>query len=690
MTKHNLLCSTTCVALLAFLALTAGCSTTQEAARSASASAENVVATFGGQTLTLTEFEDQYTRTIGTRAMAQDDSLAEYQDFLQRYVDFRLKVLEGKQAGYHEDPGIHAEINNYRTSFAKPYLLDKEVINPIIKNLYERSSEMVDASHILIRVTQTASPADTLAAYNKITALRDSVQQGIPFGDLAFRHSEDPSAKRDMAGQGYRGNLGFFTAGRMVEEFEDQAYTTPVGEVSEPFRTQFGYHILYVNDRQPTVPDINVSHIMSRVQSQTPEDTAAALAKIQEAQARLAAGEPFAEVAQALSDDTNSARNGGAVGTLRYDDNRVAKSFKDAAFALEVGTPSDIVQTPYGYHIILITGRDEQGTLEEEYESLKKIAANLPRTQRAEQQLATETRKRYHATVDSTALRALLTTSTPDSLLQKLAAASFTEAELNQPIATLGDSTYTVQDLSSHVIENRPARSATAEQLLWVAVDALLDKVALDFEAAQLEQRDDEFGRIMKEFRDGLVLFRLMEDSVWTAAAQDSAAVQAYYEVHRDQYRFDDRTRVIEIFSPLDSVLTVIDTQLDSGTDLATVTSSFDERTSQYVTIDTLMVEGATNSIYDQVLSLSEGERTDKLEHRRGQVILIHAGVDPARPKMFEEARTEAANDYQRVLEDQLMTRLRNKYDVQTYPQRLVRAFEADRSTTSAATNAME
>ncbi|HMB90774.1 MAG TPA: peptidylprolyl isomerase, partial [Rhodothermales bacterium] len=195
---------------------------------------------------------------------------------------------------------------------------------------------------------------------------------------------------------------------------------------------------------------------------------------------------------------------------------------------------------------------------------------------------------------------------------------------------------------------------------------------------------------IMKEFRDGLILFRLMEDSVWTAAAQDTAAVQAYYEAHRDEYQFGDRTRIIEIFSPLDSVLTAIDAQLDSGADLATITASFDERTSQYVTIDTLMVEGATNSIYDQVLSMSEGERTDKLEHRRGLVILIHAGVDPARPKTFEEARTEAANDYQQVLEDQLMSRLHDKYEVQTYPQRLVRAFSEDTSMSSDATDAME
>lgn len=692
MTKHNLFFSSAaCLLMTALLLVGAGCGSSKESARSSSMDAANIIATYGNETLTLAEFENHYTRTVGNRAMAMEDSVAEYQDFLQRYVDFRLKVKEGVRAGYSTDPEILNEINSYRTSFAKPYLLDKTVLEPIIQDLYERSKEMVSASHILLRVPQDAPPADTLTAYNKIVALRDSAMQGVPFGDLAFRHSEDPSASREGGGPGFRGDLGFFTAGRMVEEFENEAYTTPVGEVSEPFRTQFGYHILHVKDRQPVIPNVTVAHIMVRLAGNAPEDSAEAIQKIEAIQDRLESGEAFPQVAQTSSEDANSARNGGVLGTLRYDDYRVDAAFKDAAFGLEeLNTPSEIVETQYGYHILMLTDRDELGTLEEEYDSLKKTAANLPRTKRAEDQLTADIRTRYASMIDSTALRSLVATQHSDSVIILLSTSSFSEAELNQPIASLGDSTFTLGDLTAYLKNNRVTMMPTADEQLWTAVDDLIDQHALDYEAAQLEQRDAEFGRIMAEFRDGLVLFRLMEDSVWTAATQDSLALQAHYNAHREAYQFPKRTRVIEVYSKADTVLTSIAAQLAGGTSLESFVAEIDEATSRYVNIDTLLVEDATNSVYDQAIVLDEGEHTAVLQHRTGHVILFNAGTVAPRPKTFEEARTEVANDYQQVLEDRLLARLRKDYNVRTYPERLSAAFQEMTSTASGTTDAME
>src|SRR5690606_13069177 len=147
-----------------------------------------------------------------------------------------------------------------------------------------------------------APAADTLAAYEKITALRDSIEAGMPFDEVAFRHSEDPSARRN------RGDLGYFTGGRMIEPFENAAYATPVGEIAGPVRTRFGYHLLYVKDRRPRTPDIRASHILIRLQGQTEADSAAALETIRQIQDRLAAGEDFATLARLYSDDVASGR----------------------------------------------------------------------------------------------------------------------------------------------------------------------------------------------------------------------------------------------------------------------------------------------------------------------------------------------------------------------------------------------
>ena len=381
-----------------------------------------IVAVFNDQALTLEEFEKRYARTVGSAEAARDDSLSEYQDYLDRFVNFKLKVLAADSAGYTRDPSILTEIDNYRTSFARPYLIDKEVMNPILSELYVRGKEMIESSHILLRVAENAQPADTLAAYQKLEAIRDSVMQGVEFGDLALRHSQDPSAQNPRATQGYRGWLGTFSAGRMVKPFEDQAYGTPVGEVSTIFRTQFGYHLLYVHDRQPKIDDIRISHIMVRPKGNTADDSTQALDRIQGLKSRIEDGEKFETVAREFSEERNSARNGGDLGFLRYDNYNVDPTFREAAFAMtELNTLSDIVTSQYGYHLLIITERGETGTFEEEYEALKRTASRLPRLRKAEVGLAKDARSRYEATIDTSALRMIAGPPLPpDSLLRYL------------------------------------------------------------------------------------------------------------------------------------------------------------------------------------------------------------------------------------------------------------------------------
>ncbi len=679
-----------CAALLGAALLAAGCGSTLTPLQRAATKDPATVAVFAEQTLTLPAFEAQYARSVGGRTAAQDDSLGAYQDFLERYVNFRLKVIEGLHAGYDRDPAILQEINGYRASFAKPYLLDKSVVNPIIADLYERSREMVDVSHILLRVGPDAPPADTLAAYNEMIALRDSARQGVDFGDLAFRHSQDPSAQRAAPGDpGHRGRLGFFTAGRMVEPFERMAYRTPAGEVSPVFRTQFGYHLLYVHDRQPAVPEVRVSHLMLRPEGATAADSAKTLEDLQALKRRLEAGESFSDLAREYSVDKVSAERGGDLGFLRYDNTQILKVFREAAFGLDsLNTVSDVLITPYGYHLLTITERKERGTLDDEYESLKQMASKLPRTREAELQLAADLRTQYAARVDSTTLLDAVAPVPFDSLMIVLGGAHLPDSVLARPFASLGDSTYTLRRLTAFVADHRIQRMDSKDQQLWKTVDTFLDQSALAYEAAQLEARDDEFRAIMDEFRDGLILFRLMEDSVWSAAAQDSAALAAYFEAHRDAYQFPERTRIVEVYSRSDSLLQAVAARLDEGLGLDALAAEWAQDTTGTVSLDTMLVAGKTNSVFDYALPLDEGAHTTLIPYRQGYVVLVRQGQVPARPKTLDEARTEVVNDYQQVLEDRLVERLRRKYHVLTFPERLARAFTeppAEAATTTAA-----
>src|SRR5690606_3885957 len=138
----------------------------------------SIVAVYDDQVVTIEEIEDQYTRSAGATGLSSTDTLSNYREFLSRYVDFRLKVLAARAAGLDTSEGRKQEFKAHRTNLARPLLLEKEVIEPLMRQFYERMQTGVDASHILVQVRRDASPEDTLAAYNRSSAIRDSVIQG--------------------------------------------------------------------------------------------------------------------------------------------------------------------------------------------------------------------------------------------------------------------------------------------------------------------------------------------------------------------------------------------------------------------------------------------------------------------------------------------------------------------------------
>ena len=679
------------VLAIATLALS-GCSGAMTAAEKAALKDPTTLALYADQVLTLEEFEERYARTVGGREVARDDSLSEYQDFLERYVNFRLKVIAADSAGYNDDPSIEQEINTYRASFARPYLIDKEVMHPILSDFYRKRKEMVEASHILLRLDTNASPQDTLAAYLKMSALRDSVQRGLAdFGDLAERNSEDPSARDSRAPQGYRGHLGYFTAGTMVEEFENMAYRTQEGKVSKIFRTRFGYHLMYVHDRREVVPPIRISHIMIRLKGNTPADTLEARQKIDSLKTRLDAGESFEKLAKNHSEERNSGRKGGDLGFLRFENYRVDPAFREAVFAMDELNKVGFVESRIGFHLFQITERRELGTFEEEYESLKNTVSKLPRLRKAEQALAKEARMRYTSTIDTTALLDIFADAGLNAMMQQVRTGSFSDSVKAIPVATLADSTYTFGQLTT--LAEDPAilfrNMLTEEEQVVELANVFLDQMAISHEAMRLEQRDEEFRLIMDEFRDGMVLFKLMEDSVWTAAAQDSAGLALYFDAHRDQYQYPDRRRLLELFSASDSLLQAPVERIDQGLSWSDLQAELALDTTNAVRLDTMMVAGPTNSVYDQALDIGEGEHTEPIPYRGGYVVLFRSGTEQARPKTFEEARAELVNDYQTVVEDHLIERLRRLHRVRTFPERLIPAFNepsSDAPTTTAST----
>lgn len=637
----------------------------------------SVIAVIGTEQITLKEFEREYAKSAGGRKNAADDSLGAYEDFLSRYVDFRLKVAEARSAGFANDSSLQAEATSYRNSIARPYMIEQEILGPIMRDLFARSQEVVSTSHILVQVSPNSAPADTLVAYERAAALLDSLKSGADFEELARKYSEDPSAQ-SSSGPGAGGFLGFLPAGTLVPEFEEMAYSTPAGEVSPIFRTQFGYHLLRVNGREPAVPDIRVAHIMVVSGDPTIADPAAFLDSLK---LRIDAGEDFASLARQYSMHQESAHNGGDLGIYlsRYAESGTPPAFQEAAFKLqEVGDISDVVETPYGYHLIQLLERRDTGDFASMEAQLKQMATRSPRAREAQREYLEDIHTRYNLSVDSTFAFNALAGFDPDTLATVLRTKALPPETLSDTVIVLGDSIYTMADFATFAARiSLPAIQTSKAQVIYL-LNGYISNITISYATETLEQRNEEFKSIMDDFRDGLLLFRIMEDSVWNAASADSAALLKLYEANADRYQFPERTRAVVFRSDDKAVLNRVGEQLGVGRSAWEIQAAFAADDSTQLRIDTVFVAQGTNSMYNSVLAIDESMHTEPISVTDGHMVLLRDGQEAARPKTFLEARAEVINEYQEILEQKLLRRLHEKYAVYTYPERLSRAFEPE------------
>lgn len=651
------------VVLLSLCLAMAGCSSGGSATGPSAASAppaDSVVAVIDGAPLSLSELRTAYQSANNPSGT---DSVTSYQNFLEQYVNYRVKVRAAREAGLDSLPELQREVQTYRQQLAEPRLLKNEVYEPLIRTLYERRQSEVDVSHILLRVKPDAPPADTQEAYRALQSIADSLERGVPFADLAYRNSEDPSAQK-KGRQGYRGRLGYLRAGQLVAPFEKRMYDVAPDSVSGIFRTQFGYHILKVHDRRPTKPPIRLAHIMLRPDS---ADVAPRrrLDSLRTAIVRNTAD--FAEVARQYSEDRRSAPKGGDLGRVQSTSS-LPPAFQKAVSRLDsVGAVSDVVQTRYGYHLIKLTDRETLPTYEEAYDDLKKKIEGRPRVERRKTQYAQAVRADAGVAVDTSRLLAETTLTALDTLsrpLLSLLDADSAGAGSSPPIATMGDSTYTLHQLARHVTQTDGGARLSVGEVL----DDFLNTKALTYAQGRLEEQDPAFAAKMETYRNGLLAFQFMQDSVWTVAAQDTAALRRTFRQHRDRYRYPARVRTVVLRAAADSVLAPYaeDGAFAARVDRASADS--------LVTVDTMMVTDTSPEAYRRVQSASDRSAVGPFQHNGNALLLLRDQRLPPRRKRFEEALSAVTRDYQDTYEQTVLRRLRERYDVTTYPERLRRA----------------
>jgi peptidyl-prolyl cis-trans isomerase SurA len=568
------------------------------------------------------------------------------EEYLTLFINFKLKVEEARSRGLDTTAAFVQEFNQYRDELRKPYLPEATLVDSLVKLTYERMQSEVKASHILLNLKPEATPEDTARIYNRIIQIRNEILAGKKFGDAAVAYSEDPSAKVN------NGSLGYFTALQMVYPFENAAYSTPVGQISKPIRTRFGYHLVYVEDRRPARGEVEVSHIMIR----GADNDTKSRDKIFEIYDQLKAGVSWDELCKQYSEDPGSKDNGGKLRPFGVGVMSGIPAFESTAFSLvNPGEISDPFRTQYGWHVMRLERKIPLAPFSELSANLKNRVARDERTQLSKQALQTKLRKDFafqeNAAVKSKAFHLA------DTTLQKGKWKIPAAAAQGETLFNLGAKKFTVQEFFKYVVKNQRPNTQAPEKYFDQLYNQFVDARILDAQEQRIIEANPEYNFLLKEYYEGILLFDIMEKEVWNKASADSIGQHKYYTAHATDYQAPERARASLFFGPT----------ADFREPLKAVIVQKNEKAVQdYVSSNKIRSESGyfTKGEKDILNKVSWATGLYPLEENGMYYLAWLKEILPAGTMSFEEARPSVISDYQTFVEKGWIEQLKKKYTV--------------------------
>ncbi|MDN4164643.1 peptidylprolyl isomerase [Cytophagales bacterium LB-30] len=595
-----------------------------------------------------------------------DDSVVteqEVRDYLELYIKFKLKIEDALALGLDQQPSFKTEFETYRKQLTKPYLTENTTSTALVQEAYERLKTEVNAAHILLMLAEDASPADTLAAYQRMVDIRKQAIAGKDFHQLAAQYSEDPSAQ-EMGGR-----LGYFTGLQMVYQFEDAAYKTEVGQISPIVRTRFGYHIIKVLDKRPSQGKVKVSHIMVRAsEGQSAPDSLAAYKKVSELHEKLSKGANWEELCSQFSDDLNTRNRGGLLPA--FGTGSMVESFEKAAFGLtDIGEISQPIKSPYGWHIIRLEEKIPLEPFEKLKASIENKVSKDSRSQIQQSAFLARLKREYTFTPNPKG-EALLPQLSDSSLLVGTWQAPSNKKTLATPLFTLAGKVYTLQDFSQEVVNNQYAQPGKSPQgIMQQYYQRFVDETLLSYEESQLPRKYPEYRFLIKEYFEGILLFQLMEEKVWNKASEDTLGLRRFFEDNLANYQWKDRAEAF-ILHTSDSKLAKEIAQIPNLSDslLRALEKQHNQTSGLVLLTEHNVFEKGQHEVLDQI-NWELGAYDLTFKNRYYHIRLVR--LIPAGAKQLKESKGVVISDYQQYLEDQWVKELRERYAVKIIEEEL-------------------
>jgi len=614
---------------------------------------KEVLLTINDEPVLASEFKRVYKKNLD---LVQEESQKTVEGYLQLFVDYKLKVAEAYEQEFHEAQSYREDFAKYEEQLSRNYIFEDKVTSELAKEAYDRSLEEIEASHILIMVNYDAVPQDTLAAYNKIKAIRDRAVKGEDFATLAKETSEEPNIEKT------EGHLGYFTAFSLVYPFETMAYATPVGAVSEIVRTQFGYHIIKVHDRREKASEITVSHIMistrDTTKSYNPRE------RIKEIYALVKQGDSFENLAKQYSDDKNSGKVGGKLRRFSKGDLR-SDRFEEAAYALSnPGDISEPVLSNFGWHIIRLEEKHPLPTYEEKREMLERRVKEGSRSKIVTNAVNKKIKEKF-GFVKSTSYSPYFDTKVGDSVVGRRWAYDSIPASENKLMFTIGgDREVYFSDFATYIYKRQFKSKQYQKKISLLAdyYDEFETQELKIYFRKKLEANNEEYAAIINEYRDGLLIFDVMGKNVWRKAKKDSVGQQDFFAKNRSNYQWKERVDVSILGATKESVIKQVEELLTAGKTAEEIKTQLNGEKE----VNVLLTEGVYELDQRELPSgfVPKIGVSKIYEENNSFIIVLVNKIIASGPKEFEEVKGKVISDYQTHVEKTWMDELRAKFKV--------------------------
>ena len=607
--------------------------------------------TYGNKVVTKQEFLSAFDKNPNLE-MSRRKALDEYKDL---FINFKLKVQSAYDEKLNEAALFKSESETFKKQIVESFINDEANIKTLLNEAFERSQKDIHLSQIFI-----VNGSDTVASRMEIFKAYQELTSGKNFKEVLKKYTSDTTQIKD------EGSLGFITVFSLPYEIENIVYGLKKGQFSLPYKSAYGWHIFKNVQDRPAVGKRKLAQILlSYPTDYTTEEKESIDQKAKEIYDRVLAGEDFGKLAEAYSNDYSTANNNGYMGIVSL--GKYNKDFEELIFNIKnQGDVSPMFFTKYGIHIVKLLEKISVATTMKDdafVEELRTQVVNSDRLALAKKSLVSKWKK----------LIGFRKAFYNEQEVWRYIDSSLKGKSTNNLFSLVNDSTLLFSFKKANVrlyefidyIKNVRFGGVEREDKDYNVLLNMFEELrSTEYYKSNLEEFNQNFKQQIKEFNEANLLFAAMDKHVWNKAAEDTLALQAYFEKNMSKY----------IWQPGVAAINITTNNLQDAEQLAQQITSAPENWREFVyrsninaMADSSRYEYNQLPNYNSSSSYQLNKATQPIKSKNDEqyhFIYVTAIFNRPENRSFAEARGMVINDYQQVLEKIWIESLKKKYPV--------------------------